>query len=142
MITIEKYTNVDNKDWQKVLKGAAFRPVQYESFWISYQEHYQRSHSEELVPMYYVFYSEEAPVRRAVAIWPVSVQKKDGKITCGFLNDDIFPPLTVKGLVPKITRQIYDRCWDILKGLKDNYGIEKFRFIQIIRFAVVSLENG
>ena len=135
MITIEKYGSADHPDWKKVLKHTAFRPVQYEAFWIAYQEHYQRSRADELLPAYYVFYSEEAPVRRPVAVWPLSVQRAESGYECGFLNDDIFPPLIVKDLVPKIVRQVYDRCWDIIKGIKDNIGITAV-------FTVASLVRG
>jgi FemAB family protein len=122
---IKILSSVSEGVWADVIANSDFKYVQYTGFWIKYQEYYQKGRCEELIPFYFVFFNEKT----AVAIWPITIRKISDKYECGFLDDDIFPPLLVKNLASKTIRKLYGKCWEILSILQRYYKLESLRFI-------------
>lgn len=112
-------------NWDPVIQNVDFKPVQYSPFWITYQEYYEEGRSEELLPFYFIFLMKKQPI----AVWPLSIRKISDRYVCSFLNDDIFPPLFMKGFYHKSARKVFHKCWDILEILQKHFNFQNLKFV-------------
>ncbi len=106
------YLDDNMADWQRVLSLSENASTEYLTSTIYYHTAYlvtAENHS-------FVIYENQVPV----AIWPLTLYKRDNIVTLQSSCKNIIPPLFVEGTSKKIIKKIYQQCFQLLKSFSLN----------------------
>lgn len=106
-------------EWDRVLSGLSYQPVDYSAAMIDYQRAYWSGHGGLATDASLVLLHDQQPC----GVWPLSfVQAAEGRALVGSLGGAVLPPLFVAGLARKSIKSLTGACCAALQSLCEHSG--------------------
>lgn len=112
-VEAQLYTAERRTDWQAVLDGMAFVPVDYQRLQLDYQETYMRAFVDSLVDLSVILYHGGKPV----GIWPVSILCREGHWQMGTNQGRVLPPVYLVAMSERLIRKYDTACLAAMDAL-------------------------
>jgi FemAB family protein len=117
----------DQQDlWYTTLMRCNYIPVMYTHASIEFQWAYQRGHGGDWQDISCLIYLDRHPV----AVWPLSISHKDGRVTLSSHGLPVFPPLFVVNCSVSTHKRIIKNCLDFADKIVHSTGLSSWECAQ------------
>jgi len=143
----------DKRDlWSSTLTRCFYIPFMYTNASIEFQRAYQRGHGGDWQDLSFLIYLDKQPV----AVWPLSVGNKDGKVILSSHGLPILPPLFVVGYSISTYKRMIKSClnfadtiaqskglayWECAQSFHDEKGLSPWHGESMSRGAICSIHH-
>lgn len=108
-----RFVDNDWSEWNSVLEGAKYIPVEYTDFELIYQKTYIKCFYDEVIDLSMIIYQNS----KAIGVWPLTLSFHDSAYYISSNEKEVLPPYFIDGISDKVKKTVISSSLNAIRTI-------------------------